>query len=218
MVQALRQHMPNLLCPQKHASPSRAAAATPPYVMSQHTSAYVGIRRHTSAYVGVRQHMSAYVSIRQHTFVSGSTRVPSRAAAATPPPHPAPSSPPLTLPSSSFEHRRPMRRRDVHTSAYVSIRQHTSAYLCRGGGDAHTSAYVSIRQHTSAYVSIPMQRRDVHTSAYVSIRQHTYAKEGSAAAALPHLIFRRPPRPLHAPHAHSVVVAAPSASVFVLLH
>jgi Ca2+-binding EF-hand superfamily protein len=31
-----------------------------------------------------------------------------------------------------------------HASAYVSIRQHTSAY-------EHTSAYVSIRQHTSAY-------------------------------------------------------------------
>ncbi len=32
-----------------------------------------------------------------------------------------------------------------HTSAYVSIRQHTSAYV--------TLAHVSIRQHTSAYVS-----------------------------------------------------------------
>ena len=30
-----------------------------------------------------------------------------------------------------------------HTSAYVSIRQHTSAYVC---------ARISIRQHTSAYV------------------------------------------------------------------
>jgi hypothetical protein len=51
---------------------------------------------------------------------------------------------------------------------YVSIRQHTSAYV------SNTSAYVSIRQqyvsirqHTSAYVS--------NTSAYVSIRQHAYA-------------------------------------------
>ncbi len=48
-------------------------------------------------------------------------------------------------------------------SAYVSIRQHTSAYVSM-------SAYVSIRQHTSAYVSI-----HPHTSAYVSIRQHTSA-------------------------------------------
>jgi hypothetical protein len=61
-----------------------------------------------------------------------------------------------------------------HTSVYVSIRPHTSAYvsiaLCGSGSTAlhHTSAYVSIRQHTSAYVSIRQ-----HTSAYVSIRQHT---------------------------------------------
>ncbi len=34
----------------------------------------------------------------------------------------------------------------------------------------HTSAYVSIRQHTSAYASSIRQQ---HTSAYVSIHQHT---------------------------------------------
>ena len=45
-----------------------------------------------------------------------------------------------------------------HTSAYVSIRQHTSA--------AYGS---SIRQHTPAYVNSKCQ----HTSAYVSIRQRT---------------------------------------------
>ena len=62
--------------------------------------------------------------------------------------------------------------------AYVSIRQHTSAYVRAGAGAGeegvgrctHTSAYVSIRQHTSAYVSIRQ-----HASAYVSIRQHTSA-------------------------------------------
>jgi hypothetical protein len=53
-----------------------------------------------------------------------------------------------------------------HMSAYVSIRQHTSAYRClpalpRAGYTLNTSAYVSIRQHTSAYVSIRQ-----HTSAY----------------------------------------------------
>jgi hypothetical protein len=37
-----------------------------------------------------------------------------------------------------------------HTSAYLSIPQHTSAYLIL------TSAYVRIRQHTSAYASIYM--------------------------------------------------------------
>ena len=63
----------------------------------------------------------------------------------------------------------------MHTSAYVSIRQHTSGVY---GAEArtgfskpkeprpristlhmHTSAYVSIRQHTSAYVSIRRSRR-----------------------------------------------------------
>jgi hypothetical protein len=46
-------------------------------------------------------------------------------------------------------------------TAYVSIRQHTSAYVsvCKLFGlgvldpPQHTSAYVSIRQHTSAYAS-----------------------------------------------------------------
>jgi hypothetical protein len=63
--------------------------------------------------------------------------------------------------------------------AYVSIRQHTSAYayVCmriRSRPLVHVTAVhgrqacVSIRQHTSAYVSIRQ-----HTSAYVSIRQHT---------------------------------------------
>jgi hypothetical protein len=64
----------------------------------------------------------------------------------------------------------------LHTSAYVSILQHTSGYVhaaplfvqIRVGPLAsvylHTSAYVSIRQHTSAYVSIRQ-----HTSAYVSV-------------------------------------------------
>ena len=64
-----------------------------------------------------------------------------------------------------------------HTSAYVSIRQHTNLLGKLGslrhdldveGKDErevlHTSAYVSIRQHTSAYVSIRQ-----HTSAYVNI-------------------------------------------------
>ncbi len=44
----------------------------------------------------------------------------------------------------------------LHTSAYVSIRQHTYATLRRLQLAAlqvrlHTSAYVCIRQHTSAY-------------------------------------------------------------------
>jgi hypothetical protein len=54
-----------------------------------------------------------------------------------------------------------------HTSASVSIRQHTSAYACRSctaQSRILSSAYVSIRQHTSAYVSIRQ-----HTSAYVCL-------------------------------------------------
>ncbi len=76
-------------------------------------------------------------------------------------------------------------------SAYVSIRQHTSAYVSTPGGavvadDAELLkafgkesrvpfdhlTYVSIRQHTSAYGSIRQ-----HTAAYGSIRQHTAAYE-----------------------------------------
>ena len=40
----------------------------------------------------------------------------------------------------------------------------------------HTSAYVSIRQHTSSHASSPCSMRQ-HTSAYVSIRQHASAYE-----------------------------------------
>jgi hypothetical protein len=57
-----------------------------------------------------------------------------------------------------------------HTSAYVSIRQHTSSYAGQ-----HTSAYVILRQHTSAYEA------GKHTSAYVSIRVR-YGGVGSEVA------------------------------------
>jgi hypothetical protein len=50
-------------------------------------------------------------------------------------------------------------------SAYVSIRQHTSAYV--EILDAQPPLCIRIRQHTSAYVSIRQ-----HTSAYVSIRRN----------------------------------------------
>jgi hypothetical protein len=70
------------------------------------------------------------------------------------------------------------------SSAYGSIRQHTSAYvsICQLHYQRspllcirqHTSAYASIRQHMPAgYVSIRSMRQ--HTSAYASIRQHTPA-------------------------------------------
>jgi hypothetical protein len=53
-----------------------------------------------------------------------------------------------------------------HTSAYVSIRQHTSCSRCTCS--LCSLSLTCIRQHTSAYVSIRQ-----HTSAYVSIRQNT---------------------------------------------
>ncbi len=49
--------------------------------------------------------------------------------------------------------RRTVCRQCLHTSAYVIIRQHTSAYVS-SIRQQHTSAYVSIRQHASACVSI----------------------------------------------------------------
>jgi hypothetical protein len=86
-------------------------------------------RQHTS-YVSIRQHTSAYVSIRQHTGVVEPCLIVDAAA------------------------RTRMRQ---YTSAYASIRQHwweTLPDRRRGSARPHTSAYVRIRQDTSAYVSI----------------------------------------------------------------
>jgi hypothetical protein len=58
-------------------------------------------------------------------------------------------------------------QRVIAGSAYVSIRQHTSACVSIR---QHACACVSIREHTSAYVSTRQ-----HTSAYVSIREHPSA-------------------------------------------
>jgi hypothetical protein len=147
--------------------------------------AYVSIRQHTSAYVSIRQpsllHIASPtaffttckdVSIRQHTSAYVSIR------------QRCPSSLLHTASATAFF----TTCGDQHTSAYVSIRQHTSllhiasatAFLL----PVKTSAYASIRQHTSAYVSIRQHTSasaffttcgDQHTSAYVSIRQHTSA-------------------------------------------
>jgi hypothetical protein len=71
-----------------------------------------------------------------------------------------------------------------HTSAYVSIRQHTSV----SETSSCLSAYASIRQHTSAYVSIrnkfmPVSIRQ-HTPAYVSIRQRSCLQCGESRLSL----------------------------------
>jgi hypothetical protein len=94
------------------------------------------IRQHTSAYVSIR--ISAYVSIRKARSPMGKLD------------------------------RRPVAR--IHTLsssevcgdwlAYVSMRQHTSAYV-----SIRISAYVSIRQHTSAYASRRLARmRERHAT------------------------------------------------------
>jgi hypothetical protein len=87
---------------------------------------------------------------------------------------------------------RAVRARSQHTSAYVSIRQHTSVHFSiqkvehyyralHKSCSSSQSAYVSsIRQHTSVHFSIRQ-----YTSAYVSIRQHTSAYV---------LVFNRKPR------------------------
>jgi hypothetical protein len=94
------------------------------------------------------------------------------------------------------------QRRPEVLSAYISIRQHTSAYVSIRSAhtSAHTSAssalrrepprrsapllpapvaYVSIRQHTSAYVSIRQ-----HTAAYVSIRVLFRVQHSSAYVSI----------------------------------
>ncbi len=145
----------------------------------QHTSAYVSIRQHTSVSIRVligrttcrcrSLHTSAYVSMRQHASacVSQHTRIDRAHRMSL-----------LELPVSASACARLLKI--LHTSAYVSIRQHTSAYVSIR---QHTSAYVSIRVSASAYVSMRKtiydtahvsmrQHASAHTSAYVSIRQH----------------------------------------------
>jgi hypothetical protein len=90
-----------------------------------------------------------------------------------------------------------------HTSAYVSIRQHTSHTSSMQTARALVLPRWSIRQHTSAFVSIRRIRQVCkqpgrsccRAGAYVSIRQHTSAyvayvkyanSQGARAAALEH--------------------------------
>ena len=73
------------------------------------------------------------------------------------------------------------------TSAYVSIRQHTSAcvslrvreralpHSTRPASRQHTSAYFSMRQHTSKRARFAAFDTSCLRSAYVSIHQHTSA-------------------------------------------
>jgi hypothetical protein len=139
----------------------------------------VYIRQHTSAYVSIRLHLGVCVHAPPRRSQQQETAAAWRQAHC--------SSPRLGTELQG------LACSDLHTSAYVSIRQHTSAWRqahCSSPrlgtelqglaySDLHTSAYVSIRQHTSAYVSIRQ-----HTSAYVSIRQHTSAYVSLVKGAL----------------------------------
>jgi hypothetical protein len=70
-----------------------------------------------------------------------------------------------------------------HTSAYVSIRQHSAAFSARTTArrwqvcacvsirSQHTSAYVSIRQHSAAFSARTTARRDAHLPAYADVCQ-----------------------------------------------
>jgi hypothetical protein len=75
----------------------------------------------------------------------------------------------------------PLLRAGKSEGAYVSIRQHTSAYvsirvpLLRAGKSQRASASLlsSVTKNTPASVFVSIRQ---HTSAYVSIRQHTSAE------------------------------------------
>jgi hypothetical protein len=138
---SIRQH--TTICFELRLEPHAENAAS--VSIRQHTSAYVRIRQYAER--SIRQHPSAYVSIPElglephaplclHALSSALSRC-----------VPVPAAPPPLL--------RILRKRDLLSSACVSIRQ-------------HTSAYVSMRQHTSAYVSIPfaeiLLKRDSQTS------------------------------------------------------
>ena len=73
------------------------------------------------------------------------------------------------------------------TFSYVSIRQHTSAYLGSSSSSAHwiTFSYVSIRPYTSAYVRICQHTSEILVISALDhshIRQHT--------SALDHLLYK----------------------------
>jgi hypothetical protein len=86
------------------------------------------MRQHTSAHVSICQHTSAYVSMR-HYFLGD--------------------------PSGAW--MRSTRRKKSHTSTCVIVLTHAVAAEC--SVTSIMRAYVSIRQHTSAYVSMRYQKR-----------------------------------------------------------
>ena len=123
------------------------AHSEPAYVGIRWISAYVSIRQHTSAYVSIRQHTLAYVqhtaALRLASKKTTRTRLTRERTLALKPQKPhvyrllwIP--PPLSL--SQVLRRRSSSKATETTRIYVSVRR-------------HTSAEVSIRQQTLAYVS-----------------------------------------------------------------
>ncbi len=131
--------------------PRYAYVSIPQHTSGMHTSAYLSmLTRATELYeralasqVCIRQHTSAYV---RYAYVSIPQHADTRHGAV----------------------RACARLPGMHTSAYVSIRQHT--YVPTELYERALASQVCIRLHTSAYVSMRQ-----HTSAYLSIPQHTYA-------------------------------------------
>ena len=117
----------------------------------------------SKAYVSIRQHTSAYVSIRQHTSANA----------------------PRHRRQESFERREQAAL--VFAILYQQLRQYLyfctegrTASREESLSSTTSIAYVSIRQHTSAYVSTEGRTASREESlssttsiAYVSIRQHT---------------------------------------------
>jgi hypothetical protein len=63
---SIRQHTPAYVSIRRHLGDGSVAMLAAYVSIRQHTPAYVSIRQHMPAYVSIRQHTSAYVSIRQH--------------------------------------------------------------------------------------------------------------------------------------------------------
>ncbi len=117
-------------------------------------AAYVSIREHTCAYAAHRgrsRQSAARVQRRrpQETGRCASLSASTRGSAASRLGRPSWDDrlPPLPHPPRSRGGGTPL----PHTSAYVSIRQHTRGYA--------SAPYVSIRQHTSAYEGVCLCRK-----------------------------------------------------------
>ena len=114
-----------------------------PRHICNHLSAYVSIRQHSSAFVSVHLHTSAYVSVHLHTsaYVSSSWNALEFCVE--------------ILPRHICKHlnvvqredRRRVKSRAPVLPAYVSIRQHTSAF--RKTGEASSRAHPPVKRMPS---------------------------------------------------------------------